>query len=127
MSLESKVIALAQAIGADVKDLRQQLGVMTNTITAVLADKGTALADSVSYITPIEIPITGTAIRIRARTFTGTVNVGFKVNGAAVGTVNATFSGVDTVISYAVTSGSLLTVDLSNSNGNGLTISMEIQ
>jgi hypothetical protein len=34
---------------------------------------------------------------------------------------------VDTVISYAVTSGSLLTVDLSNSNGNGLTISMEIQ
>jgi hypothetical protein len=97
-------------------------------ITAVLADRGTALVDSVDYMTPIEIPFSGTIIKVRARTTTGTVSVQFKLNGSNIGSLlNATTTGTSAVVSIPVSAYDLITIDLSNSNGNGLTISMEIQ
>ena len=96
-------------------------------LSAVLSDASTVITDSTDYITPVELPVSGTITSIRARTATGTCSVQFKRNGVALGTaIASTTSGVSQTVSQAVVAGDLITVDTSSASGNGLTISVEI-
>lgn len=96
-------------------------------LNAILSDASTAITNATSYITPVELPVSGTITNIRARTATGTCSVQFKRNGVALGTaISATTSGVSQTVSQAVVAGCLITVDTSSASGNGLTISVEI-
>lgn len=96
-------------------------------LNAILSDSATAITNATNYITPVELPVSGTITSIRARTATGTCSVQFKRNGVALGTaISATTSGVSQAVSQAVVAGDLITVDTSSAGGNGLTISVEI-
>ncbi len=100
---------------------------VTRYLNAILSDASTAITNATGYITPVELPVSGTITSIRARTATGTCSVQFKRNGVALGTsISATTSGVSQTVSQSVVAGDLITVDTSSASGNGLTISVEI-
>lgn len=96
-------------------------------LNAILSDASTAITDTTGYITPVELPVSGTITSIRARTASGTVITQFKLNGVALGTaISTTSSGVSQTVSQYGAAGSLVTIDTSSADGNGLTISVEI-
>lgn len=96
-------------------------------LNAILSDASTAITNTTGYVTPVELPVSGTITSIRARTATGTVVTQFKLNGSPLGTaISTTSSGVSQTVSQYGAAGSLVTIDTSSASGNGLTISVEI-
>ena len=101
--------------------------VQTKSLQIIVVEYTTAVTNTVNIVGQVEIPMSGTITTIRGRTTTGTANVTFNIDGVSIGFVSANTMGVSKTVSANANTYSVLTLDTTAANGNGLLISMQIQ